>query len=130
MSTFKSTPDRDGDFVDFTSNVSPSLPHIAILGAGDHEDNYSAACLTRDDAATLASHLAAAVEAADARAAAAARKLKRGDLVQLHGDPEARRVVITDEDESGRVDLVNLDEVTLGQVQERRHAAQYERVTA
>lgn len=104
MSTFKSTPDNDGDYVDFTSNLVEGSPHVAIIVTGDVDDEYHAACLSRDDAATLATHLTAAVEAADAREAREARKLKRGEFVHSHLG--TGYTVVSDETDDGKVDLV------------------------
>lgn len=134
MSTFKSTPDRDGDFIDFTSNLMQPAPHIAIIGAGDNEDSYYAACLTRDDAAALATHLTAAVEAADAREAAEARKLKRGDRVRLGASSrDTLYTIVSDETEGGFVDVVRVrpgypDRMVSGLLLEGQAAHQFVRV--
>lgn len=101
MSTFKSTPDADGDFLDFTSNIVETAPHIVVIGVGGEDDNYLLVALSRDDAAALATHLTDAVEAADTREA---RKLKRGEFV--HSRLGTGYTVVSDETDDGLVDLV------------------------
>lgn len=92
----------------------------------------------RAAAVALIEALTDAVEAHDAEearkaeaAAKEAAKLKAGDIVRLKGIPTSTRVVITDEDSRGRVDLVTLTDDCahlVGGIQRRKYARSYERI--
>lgn len=102
---------------------------VAFLGSDDY------GWYDREGTVRLIEVLTDAVEAHDVeearKAAEEAAKLKVGDIVRLKGHTTSTRVVITDEDESGRVDLVNLtDEFThlIGGIQRRKYADGYVRI--
>ncbi|WP_405061938.1 hypothetical protein OG474_09855 [Kribbella sp. NBC_01505] len=62
--------------------------------------------LTREGAVAIIAAITEVVEAADAREAEAARKLKRGEQVYCDGSPRATRTVVSDETHDGYVDVV------------------------
>jgi hypothetical protein len=84
----------------------------------------------REAVVALIEALTNAVEAADAREVAEARKLKRGDKVHLRGYPSALRTVVTDETACGLVDVVTITSEYghAGELQTRVTASQYVRL--
>lgn len=107
MSTFTQINDVDGDSVTVQSADYAHRPEIVTSVHDDHNGTYHD--LDRENAVRMIEALTAAVEAADAREAAEARKLKRGDLVRLVTNRTWLYTVLSDEDTDGRVDLVCLE---------------------
>ncbi|GAA0627620.1 hypothetical protein HPO96_37180 [Kribbella sandramycini] len=92
--------DVDGDVMEVTTWATTSARGIIASTDSGVMD------LDREGAVHLIEALTAAIEAADAREAKEAAKLKRGDKVSYRGVPASTRTVMSDEDDRGRVDVV------------------------
>lgn len=99
---------RDVDGLDRLTVQDCDYAHRRDIVVSVHNDAHGLySDFDRAGAVSLIEALTAAVEAADAREAAEARKLKRGDRVRGRyvGRPYT---VVSDETEDGRVDVVSL----------------------
>lgn len=92
--------DIDGDTLHVLPRNYAYRPDIVASIPEDDRD------FDREGAVALIEALTSAVEAADTRKAAEARKLKRGDLVRSGTYAEYTYAVISDEDEDGKVSVV------------------------
>lgn len=129
--TMTPVPDIDGDSLNVYLN-NPAGERIVSIHAEGSRDYDRAGALR------LIETIQSAVQAADDHVAAvaaeaekAARRLKVGDIVHPQGDTYPTRTVITDENEDGRVDLVNIRSRygTEGHIQRGVIAADYTKRT-
>lgn len=95
--------DVDGEGVTVQTATYDHRPDIVVCVHDDRNGSYHD--FDREGAVALITALADAVEAHDAREAAEARKLKRGDVVTA--GRTLKYTVISDETDAGRVDVVS-----------------------
>lgn len=103
MSTFTNfyAKDADGDTVTVQESSAPTKGFAFLMTATD------GVWLDRENAVGVIEALTDLIEAADAREAEAAKRLKRGDKVRLSSvNTDHRYTVVTDESDAGRVEVV------------------------
>lgn len=133
MSNYTTTDaDIDGVAAWVNGTVGDRAPEgtIAVVGAG-HGLQCREALVDRENAVRLVEALTNAIEAHDAEEARkAATKLKAGDIVRGRMVSGSRYVVTSNEDDTGRADMVRLSHPLYeeGRFLPSRSAVNFERI--